>query len=282
MYIRTISLIMFFLFTSLHADVISGSSSGTGLDIDVTAAGLLTVDIGPFAQSSGSAPSAYDLDNEFLGVDVDVGILVVEVAHVGADTINTTASSTVDGSTGSKNAIGSSTVSGVDVTLIPAVDQIFPLPDFNDLLSITATTIGSTSTSSGDYGSLGSVGTSVLENLDIKVDGVSLVLDADPEPNTSVIVDAGGIAGLDIYLNEQIAIGDGITSSGIRTNALRIELDAITFGLVSALDSNIIIGQSESLIVVPELSTLGLTSVALAAAMGLCFLPKRRRTRKVR
>ncbi|GAA5481019.1 hypothetical protein Hsar01_00224 [Haloferula sargassicola] len=250
-----------------HAAVTAGTSSGVGIDVGVSALSLVDLDVGPLAQSSGTAPAAYSTTNFVATVNSSVVLGSVAATDDGDGAINTSASSDVDGSSGAKLATSNATVNGLGVTLIPG---IVLTPDF---LSITSDTITSTSSSSGDFGSLVSTGSAIIENLSITIAGTDLLVGINnPSPNT-VIVDAGGIAGLTIVLNEQIPSGDGISSTGMTTNALRVSLDAITVGAVSGLTGDIVIGQTTSgLAAVPE------PAVSLLGGLGLIGLLRRRRS----
>ncbi len=237
-----------------QAAVTAGTASGLGLNVDVSALALVTLGVGPLAQVAVTSPAP---DNQSAGVlSVSETVLLGSVvANNGVDNaIVGSALSDVTGVGISGLSEGSATTNNLGITVIPEV--LFLTPAF---LTLTSTTIGSTSTSSGQFGALGSVGTTVLENLSISVGGIVIAIAANPAPNTTLdlaasgVTDAGILANLSIILNEQILTGDGSTSTGITTNALRISIGALNFGGVSGLNGDIIVGQSTStLTAIPE------------------------------
>ncbi|MCW1926164.1 hypothetical protein OKA05_26640 [Luteolibacter arcticus] len=250
-----------------QAVVTFGTSSGTGIDVDVSALSLADLEAGPLGTSSGTAPAMYATTNSVLTVNVSAVLGSGAATDDGDGAINSSANSNVDGFAGTRLASGTSTINGLTVLLVESV-----LP--GDLLNITATTLGSTSTSSGDFGVLGSVGTSVFQDLNITVGGNAIFvnIDSSPAPNT-ILLDAGGIIGLTIVLNEQIATGDGISGTGLTTNALHVYLNAVNFGAVSAITGDIVVGQSISgLGAIPEpgIAVMGVLS-------GMLLMGRRRR-----
>jgi hypothetical protein len=247
-----------------QAVVTLGTSSGMGLEVDVSALSTASLTVGPLGTSSGSAPAPYSTSNSVLTVNVSAVLGNVAATDDGDGAINTFASSNVDGLAGSRTASGTSTINGLTINLVEGV-LLDP-----DLLNITSTTLGSTSTSTGDYGALGSLGTSVFEDLNITVGGTAVYVNVDssPAPNTTLI-DAGGIVGLTIVLNEQLATGNGIGATGLTTNALHVYLNGVTFNGVSAITGDIVVGQSTStLSAVPEPATASLGLLVGALALG--------------
>lgn len=76
-------------------------------------------------------------------------------------------------------------------------------------------------------------------------------------------------------MNEQILTGNGSTATGLTTNAIHIQLNALNLGgLLGLVNSDIIISQSDSSLIaaVPEPGTLG-----LFAGLPLLALLRRRR-----
>jgi hypothetical protein len=208
----------------------------------------------------------YAMTNSVLTVNVSTVLGNVAATDDGDGAINSSASSNVDGLAGFRTASGTSTINGLNVLLVEGL-----LP--GNLLDINATTLGSTSTSSGDFGVLGSVGSSVFQDLNITVGGTAVYVDLDssPAPNTTLL-NAGGIIGLTIVLNEQIMTGDGINGTGMTTNALHVYFDAVDFGAASAITGNLVVGQSVSgLGAIPE------PGIAMMAVLSGMLLMARRR-----
>ena len=135
---------------------------------------------------------------------------------------------------------------------------------------------------SGDAGSLTAQGDSIIQDLDIEVNGVALnitnLLGANGTidgsgfitvaPNTTLI-SIGGVAGLDLLLNQQIITGDGITELGIEVNAVRLTFNGVELGLPlidQAVNGDIRIGHSQATMnAVPEPASLALLFCGLIA-----------------
>ena len=252
-----------------QAVVTLGTSSGMGIDIGISALSVADFDVGPLGTSSGSAPAPYSTGNSVATVNASAVLGNVAATDDGDGAINTSVSSNVNGTGGSRTATGSSTINGLTINLVEGVVT-------DDLLNITSTTLGSTSASTGDIGALGSLGTSVFQDLNITVGGTAVYVDLDvsPAPNT-ILVNAGGVVGLTIVLNEQFATGDGINATGMTTNALHVYLNGVNFNGVSAITGDIVVGQSTSTLqAVPEPAT-----ATMGLLLGALALGRRRRGR---
>jgi hypothetical protein len=89
----------------------------------------------------------------------------------------------------------------------------------------------------------------MLDDLQIKILGIALPdLPTNPPPNTSIDLAALGIANATLVLNEQTVSGDGVTSGGVTSNALHLNLDAVG-GLISA---DVVLAHSNSLLACPD------------------------------
>ncbi|MGJ8695324.1 MAG: hypothetical protein ACSHYF_03340 [Verrucomicrobiaceae bacterium] len=258
----------------MNAAVIAGTGSGMGLSVEVAVGGVTGITVGPEAQIQVTSPGPDSLNASVLAVNETVTMLGSVGAQNGVDNaIVGSAFSDVTGVGTTGNSSGSSTVHQLGITLVPGVALT---PDF---LSLSSTAISSTTSSTGQFGALSSTGSVVLTDLVIVVDGVTLALASNPPPNTIVDLAASGItdtdilANLTIILNEQVATGDGLESTGLTTNALRISLGAIDLGLPGGnVVSEIIAGQSSSsMSAVPEPSVFAL----LAFFPGMMLLRRR-------
>ncbi|MFC7337457.1 hypothetical protein ACFQY0_09745 [Haloferula chungangensis] len=253
---------------SASAVVVSGTSSAVGIDVGITAAPIVEPGVGASLEitapdptttpNSGTAPDPYNVTKNIVALNVSSAL-----GSVAATSGSTHFHSDVDGASGNRVAVGTSSIAAVGVALLSA-------PGVPDLLSLSAETIASTSTSSGDYNSLSSTGTTNLVNLMILIEGLEISLDSNPAPNTTVYAGTTttGIFGLSVILNEQITVGDGSGSTGITTNAIHIILDSVTYGGVSGISGDIIIGQSSSLLLaeVPEISQAAGVGILLSFA----------------
>lgn len=240
-----------------HADVVSGNSKGYGIDVALTVLNIPLLTISELPMSSGSAPGPYNDSDQILSISESVPLIV----SLGTGVLDTTASSDIDGGSGVRMADASALVNDLVLTLVPGVG----VPA---LLNLTADTIGSDSTVSGDFGAHSAVGNMVLENLLVSVSGTALSVPLNPAPNT-VLWDA---AGLRIVLNEQTSFTGGFGAS-MDTNAIHISLvDIATVG--GLVNGDIIISHSDAAMVsaVPEPATF----VALGSLSLLALLRRRR------
>ena len=247
--------------TSAHADVTGGDSKGYGLFVALELIGIPVLTIPETAVAQGTAPNPY---NDFDQV-LSVGVTVPTIAVVTTGVLEAGAISDIDGGAGNRFAMADSLVDDLDVTVVPGT--ITP-----DLISVTADTIGSDSSVSGDYGSMSPLGSMILENLTISISGTSLNIPIAPAPNT-VLFDSLGIR---IVLNEQFSVSNLGNASQI-TNAIHIELDDVVTG-GGLLSGNIIVAHSDAQMagVVPEPATF----VGLGAGLGLLALLRRRPGRR--
>lgn len=282
------------------AENIAAQSEGYGLQVQADVLNLVSIDVlngTPGQHASGSAPAVYNVASGLVTLDADAGtgigpVLGTSVALdlLAADgVLSATALSDVDGTPGTRFASGFGQVNGLDLDLVDAGVTVLGNPTISlDLLNADATTINSTSIITGDYGALHASGISVIQDLVLNVNGLDLDLvallgangniDANgflvADPNT-VLLSVGGVAGLNIILNEQIVTGDGVTELTIETNAIHISASGIDLGLPlvsETLEADIIIGHSQaSMSSVPEPG-----SILLAGLGGFILLRRRR------
>ncbi|MFC5051432.1 hypothetical protein ACFPK9_12530 [Rubritalea spongiae] len=247
--------------------VTSGSASGLGMDVDLSLL-VLDVGVGPFAEADVSAPSPDTDSAQVLGLNVDIVATLVTLGSVQAAALDASASSNIDGFSATGNSTGAGSVTGLSFSL-----------GTGGLISLSTggagDVISSTSSSSGSYGSLSSIGTSTLENVTLNIGSTSFNLSSTYSPNTELNVSAAGVAGVRVFLNEQTVSGDGISDSYMTTNAIRIDVDAVDLGgSLGIVSGDIIIGQSMSgLDAIPEPQAA--VSIGLA---GMLLLLRRRKS----
>lgn len=214
----------------------TASSSAYGLSVDQTAAvpGTIgaSVVVAPVAPSSGSAPPDYNVSNSVASVNGSANLFTAPATigqQVGSGLITTSASGTASA------AQATATTN----------DFLYALTGLSSLLNVSATTIQSFS-QANSAGGLDASGSTLIEGLLVSgsllggatIDGSLFV---NPSPNT--ILFSGG--GIEIILNEQIFGGDGISGTGITTNALRIGFDQALLG-TGLVNGDIIVGHTEA------------------------------------
>jgi hypothetical protein len=239
----------------------SSSAYAVNANETVSAAGVVTgnVNVGPIAPSSGSAPPPYNVSNSVASVSQSANLTtglggVTQGLQTGLLTTNANGTAT--------GAEATATVNNLMLSL-----QSNSL--LASLLGLSATTIQSFS-QANSVGGLDASGSTTLEGLLLNgsvfggttFDGSLFV---NPAPNT-ILFNAGGLL---ITLNEQTLFGDGVTSTGISTNAIDIAFNNFALGTGLA-NGNIIIGHSEALATlgpaaVPEVSTWAMMLLGFGA-----------------
>ncbi len=237
----------------------TASSSGFALDVNQTVTAPLTttvtVDIGPLAQTSGSAPPDYNVSNSVASVNQTIsltgGLLPVsEQISTGLLTSNSTGTADGAQATATINNLALDIGSG---SFLPS------------LFNISATTIQSFS-QANTIGGFDASGTTTIEGLVLSGSALgALVFDGNllvnPAPNT--ILFSGG--GLSIILNEQI-----LSASGITTNAINIGFTNFPIG-TGLQNGNIIFAQTQASAVagvngaVPEPATWAMMLIGFGA-----------------
>jgi hypothetical protein len=289
----------------LQAAVTTGHADGTGIVADASVLGG-TVSLGVLPAASSVNVPAPDTDNDGSNLNVAgntsvnvVGLALVDVNALSVTGVLTTsATSDVDGSTGSKSASGTATLTGANVGLggtsytIALIETSTP-----SVISITATTIQSTSTVSGDYGAFSPVGSTLLANFALSVNGgpavglggLTLVgggnlllgthFDAFgnilmPDLSINLGVLDGSLAGATLVLNQQ-SVTNNAGFASIDTTALSLDVTSLTVGPVTnGLTVNLDLSESSAqLAAVPEISTVS----ALLGSFCVLGLLRRRR-----
>lgn len=281
------------LSTSAGAAVVSGTAEGYGVATDLNAfGGALSITVLPVPGGvSVTAPAPDNASDTVLSVDVsnslDVGTLLKTTYGLGLTTgvISATADSNVDGGAGSRQSNATASVDGLD----------FGVGTLNilDLLSVTtvgltADTISSSASVTGDVGGFSATGSTTLENANLSIAGLSLLgigldgsgdLVSAPAPNLTIL-DALGVT---VVLNRQLVNGavDGVCAveaCSISVDAIAIEFSDFVFG-GNLLNGGLTIGHSEA-------SLAGVSPVPVPAAVwlfgsglvGIIGIARRRRT----
>ncbi|MBU1378011.1 MAG: PEPxxWA-CTERM sorting domain-containing protein [Alphaproteobacteria bacterium] len=187
---------------------------------------------------SGAAAPNYNVSGQLASLSQSATLIgtprvgIKETLGTGLLTTNATGSALAAESTATIDGLSF----GLDSSLF-----IIPL----SLLKISATTIQSYS-QANSVGGLDASGHTTIAGLSLSGSALgNLVFDAslfvNPNPNTVLF----NLAGLSIILNEQVASGDGVTFSGISTNAIAVRFNNFALGTGLA-NGAVIIGHTQA------------------------------------
>jgi hypothetical protein len=257
--------------TTAFAQQASSSGYALGANENVSAGGAITatVNVGPLAQSSGSAPPSYSNSNSVASVSQNASLTT------GALGVTQSLQTGILTSSASGTATGAQATATVnDLQLSLAESQLL-----TSLLGLSATTIQSSS-QANSVGGLDASGSTTIEGLTLSgalLGGLSIdgSLFINPAPNTVLF----SIAGLSIILNEQTLLGDGVTTIGISTNAIDVAFSSFPFG-TSLANGNIIIGHSEAMASLGQAAAVpepGTWAMMLLGFGGIGLVLRRRR-----
>ncbi len=251
--VSALALAMMAVAVPAHAVISSASSEGDALTAKVSVLGTSLLNLNLLAKAEGTAAPNY-ADHQSLPLNVNAGIPLVASANVNATTLYGDA--TFDGAT----VFGQGGVTGLNLGV-----NLLNLFGSTPVLGLTNATLYSTSTITGDYGSLSAVGDSTITQGQLNVLGhlLDLSVYADAAPNTVVDV-AGllGLTGVHLTLNEQIGGTCSSFACAIETNALHLVVDPLGLNVVGA---DIVLGHSmaEVTAAVPEPGEWGMMLVGL-------------------
>ena len=183
---------------------------------------------GPLPSAAGTAPPPYSDSDSVASVAVS-SVATGQILSTGVMTVNAT--STVPGG---NNVHADATVNSVDVDVVTAL--------VTKLLTLDATVVQSTADINGPCGTLVATGTTTLASASGTLNGVPLVIAANPPPNTVLV----NTAGIRVVLNEQLLSGDGVTSLSLTVNAIHITFTNVVVGGIGILNGDIIIASSHA------------------------------------
>ncbi len=290
-----------------------GSSSAYGASSDLSIVDLntlvgigVTAPLAPTPTASGTAPPAYNVTNSLAGISINSSSSVLGGGSISLSSgaLQATASSTVDGGSGIRNAQASSSADNFNASL--SLIGRTSLLNSASLFNFSTLTISSSASVTGDYGAFTTAGsTSIIDangaadgfatfsvfgiNYDVAVNplgqvapNTSLTINSSSNPSFSDSFGTDFTGSINIIFNEQVITGDGITSQGIQVNGLRVSVINAGSTFFNGLnlkidDSNLANGEltvahSEAsltaLTPIPEPSTFCL----IAAGAGLFFV----------
>ncbi len=241
----------------------TASSSANALELHENVAiprtATANISVGPLAQASGSAPPAYNVSNSLASVNESASLSGSVLAPVNQSLQTGLLTSNATGS--AVGAQATSTVNNLTFDLTGLIDA--------SIFSLGATTIQSTS-QANSIGGLDASGNTTIEGLNLfgsLLSGVAIdaSLFSNPDANT-VLFNA---LGLSIILNQQTTLGDGITSTGISTNAIYVGFNNFVTG-TGLVNGSLTIGHSEAfasagVAAVPEPATWAMMLIGFGA-----------------
>jgi len=261
--------------TPLAAQTVSSSAYGARAELGVGS--IIDVGIGPVAQSSGSGAAGYSDTASVLTLNesLALGNVLGTVFAQSLDSGVMTSSATSD-YPNTQSATASAQIVDLSASL---TSKILFLPELS-LTGFGADVVQSTSTVSAVGGMLSAVGNTTIAGLTLgglNLGGllIDTSLFVNPAANTVLV----NLLGLKIVLNEQIITGDGISSLGIETNAIRATFNDFLLG-GRLLNGDLVFAHSQASITgynpaaaVPEPATWAM----LIAGFGMIGFAARRR-----
>lgn len=262
-----------------HAGVILATGTGYNVSVNLNLKLASTLDVnasvGPTSYSSVTAPPSFTASDSLASLSVTAGSIPLgTLLDLSSGLLTSSATSDVDGlgligTTSAQASVAGLSLDVLDFLLAPTV------------LSIGAEAITSTASVTGGYGSLTGVGSTVFADLSISLLGTNVAtINGSVAANTGIDV-SSILGGVSIFLNEQVATGDGISSLGFTTNAIRIAFSNVGITGVGVLNGDLIISHAEAqqfatpTAAVPEPSSLAMCGTA--GLLGLAGWHRRRR-----
>jgi hypothetical protein len=219
-----------------QAGVNHATSTGFAYSATLSVAGIQVVNNQPQAVSTGTAPPVYSVSTAAAPITTvpTLGLFTI------SGTAQSSAASDVDGASGNRTTSAMGQVN--DFAL-----AIADLPLLPPLVEVggNGTDLGSQCQVSGDGVTANITGTSNIHSLSVKISGQSILLPANPGPNTVISPSALGVAGLTLYLNEQTPVS-GSQGETVTFTAMRLKLDSVNAGTFGILTGEFKIGVSTS------------------------------------
>ena len=241
--IKTSLAVLAIVAASTPAFAQSTTSSGHAASVDQTVriGNIVTgsVHVGPLGATAGGAPNDYNVSNSVVSLVQNTTLVGTPVIGVQQRLSTGLLQSNAQGSATAAQA--SASVDGASFSLVAT--SLFAAPV--TLLSLSSGTIQSYA-QANSVGGLDASGSSLIQGLrlsgtllgNLSIDGS---LFASAAPNTVLL----SLAGLTIKLNEQTRFGDGITGTGIATNAIHVAFNNFLTG-TGLLNGDIVIGHSQA------------------------------------
>ncbi|HUF63148.1 MAG TPA: PEP-CTERM sorting domain-containing protein [Verrucomicrobiales bacterium] len=270
-----------FFGANAKADILAGASGGVVTSVDLSVVGGTSAS-STIGQLDEISPPPYDEDLTAIDLTASHTSALIDLfAQSGTGEIS--AFSDVDGLPGARTVNAVVTIEDFSfeaLTVAPGLPLAEPLITL-DIGGDNAVINSFVSITGSSEFNLTIAGDSTLLGLSLTVDGdpldLSALVDGDGKaaPNTVILPGVTGLAGLTITLNEQIELGDGITSFGRQVSAVHLNFDDVDVGGgLGLINGDVYIAQTYALVTVPEPST-GL----ILALTGLFFGFARRKRR---
>lgn len=278
----------------LQAAVTAGTSSGIGVDASTQVLSVISVTPVQLGPSNGSAPATYNTSQSAVSANSNVNAPLVITALATQGLISTNVQSDADGTAGSKSAAGTTTLtgpSGGGPFSVTVADVFSVVNDPPALLAMSATTIQTTSTVSGDFGALSATGTTILANFSLSINGgtgltlagLGLTAGVDFDAGTGEILLPnrvinlslldGSLAGVSLVLNRQVTTVNTSGQRDLEVTAIALDMSGVTVAGLPGVSVDLDLAKSTSqLTAVPEPQMASL----VIGSFGLLALRRRR------
>jgi len=273
----------------LQAAVTAGTSSAIGVDASTQVLAVISVTPVQLGSSSGSAPAIYNTSQAAVSANANVNAPLVITALATQGLLDTDVQSNVDGAAGSKSATSTTILtgpSGGGPFSVTVADVFSVINDPPALLAMTATTIQTTSTVSGDFGALNATGTTILANFTLSINGgtgftlagLGLIAGVDFDAGTGEILLPnriinlslldGSLAGVSLILNRQVETVNTSGQRDLEVTAVALDINSLTVAELPGVSVDLDLAKSTSQLTAvpePEMASLVIGSFGLLA-----------------
>lgn len=267
------------------AEFISASAGGYGaqVQVGVTVLSADLLSLTPSQVSSQSGPPNFSSSSGLVNLNLNSSIGLPPITQLSLANVSGVGESSSSGTFSPVLSSNAVTGTGGVADFSLGIGRVSVLGSGQYAVEIGAGALSSTSSIFGTSSDVSVEGFSTFESLSVSILGTPLNLaqfgtevgqTISFAPNTFIALNAFGLAGAGLYLNEQLRTVDDFGNFSIVTNALRLDLDAVNLGgTVGLLNGEVVLGHSNAMVVadtstVPEPGSVMAICVAGAAMYG--------------